>query len=99
MALKDTMNKMRGLLGELCHDLEKSERGNKAASQRVRTGSIKFEKTAKLYRKESVAAEKKGGMKKSPAKTKAKAKVKAKPAKKAKSSSTAKKGGMRAKKR
>ncbi len=70
MALKETVNKLKMQLGEICRDLEKAASGNKAASQRVRTTSIKFEKTAKLYRKESVAAEKKGG--KAPSKSKAK---------------------------
>ena len=82
MALKDTIGKMKMQLGEICRDLEKSAGGNKAASQRVRTTTIKFEKTAKLYRKESVSAEKKGG--KAPKKAAGKA---AKPA--------AKKGGAK----
>ena len=58
MALKDTINQVRQILIELCHDLEKAAEGNRAAAQRVRTGSIKFTKFAKVYRKESVAAEK-----------------------------------------
>lgn len=58
MALKDTINQVRQLLIGLCHDLEKAAEGNRAAAQRVRTGSIKFTKVAKIYRKESVAAEK-----------------------------------------
>ena len=64
MALKDTTNKIKNLLSEITSDLEKAERGNKAAAQRVRTGTICLEKTAKLYRKESIAVEKKGGLKK-----------------------------------
>lgn len=72
MALKDTSNRMKELLGTLCKDLEKANSGNKAASQRVRTGTIKFEKVAKTYRKESVSSERKGAKapkaKKSPAK-------------------------------
>lgn len=74
MALKDTVNAMRNLLGNLTADLEKAEKGNKAASQRVRTGSIKLEKVAKVYRKESVASEKKGGAKKKAAPAKKAAK-------------------------
>ena len=35
MALKETYKHMRELLGHIVHDLEKSENGNKAASQRV----------------------------------------------------------------
>jgi hypothetical protein len=61
-------------------DLEKAANGNKAASQRVRTGTVRLEKTAKKYRKESIKAEKSGSFKKPAAKKPAKAK----PAKKAK---------------
>lgn len=63
MALKDTMKKMHTLLDELSNDLKKAERGIKAASQRVRTGTIKLAKLSKQYRKESVIAES-GGKKK-----------------------------------
>jgi hypothetical protein len=96
MALKDTYKHMRDLLSQITHDLEKADGGNKAASQRVRTGTVKLEKLAKLYRKESIKAEKatkgqKKPAKKSAAKPKAKApvaapkqvKVKAKPKAKA----------------
>ncbi len=62
MALKDTIRKMEKMLTDLAKDLKKaSEKGNKAASQRVRTGTIQFAKLAKQYRKESVAAGRKGG--------------------------------------
>ena len=65
MALKDTIKQMHNLLAALSKDLIKAERKkNKAASQRVRTGSIKFAKIAKRFRKESVAEEKRGGYKK-----------------------------------
>lgn len=77
MALKDTINKMKNLLDDLSKDLDKATGGNKAASQRVRTGSIKLEKVAKVYRKESVAADRKGG------KAPKKASAKKAPAKKA----------------
>ena len=60
MALNETTKHMRELLAQISVDLEKSVGGNKAASQRVRTGTIKLEKTAKHYRKESIAAEKSG---------------------------------------
>ena len=63
MAFKDTINAMRQHLIDLSHDLEKAAEGNRAAAQRVRTESIKFARTAKLFRKESVSAEK-GGTKK-----------------------------------
>lgn len=82
MALKDTIKKMHKLLEELAKDLIKGEKGNKAAAQRVRTGSIKMEKVAKKYRKESITAEKKGLMKKKPAKKVAKKKPAKKVAKK-----------------
>jgi hypothetical protein len=75
MGLKETINSMHSTLDQICRDLKKSERGNKAASQRVRTGSIKLAKVAKKYRKESVAEERKVKRK---TKTKTKAKTKAK---------------------
>lgn len=83
MALKDTVKQLRDLLNMVTHDLEKADKGNKAASQRVRTGTVKMEKIAKLYRKESIKNEK--GTKK-PAK-KAAAPKKAKPAMKSKAKS------------
>lgn len=58
MALKDTVKHLRDLLSKVTHDLEKADKGNKAASQRVRTGTVKMEKIAKLYRKESIKTEK-----------------------------------------
>ena len=57
MTIKDTVKQMRDLLGHIQSDLEKSDGGNKAASQRVRTGTVKLEKIAKRYRKESIVAE------------------------------------------
>ncbi len=63
MLLKDTINLMRHQLFELSKNLEKAARGNQAAAQRVRTGSVKFAKTAKVFRKESLHDEK-GKMKK-----------------------------------
>lgn len=71
MSLKDTFKTMRELLSEITSDLEKSENGNKAASQRVRTGTVKLEKVAKLYRKESISSEKKNKGQKKPAAKKA----------------------------
>lgn len=58
MALKETVKHLRDLLSHISHDLEKAENGNKAASQRVRTGTVKLEKIAKNYRKESIKTEK-----------------------------------------
>lgn len=58
MAIKDTFKHLKDLLVAITHDLDKAEGGNKAASQRVRTGTVKLEKIAKLYRKESIKSEK-----------------------------------------
>lgn len=81
MALKETIKHMRDLLGHITTDLEKSEGGNKAASQRVRTGTVRLEKIAKLYRKESIKSEKGTKGTKKPAKKAAHStKAKAKPA-------------------
>ena len=68
MALKDTWKTLRDLLNQISHDLQKAENGNKAASQRVRTGTVKLEKVAKLYRKESIKNEKATKGTKKPAK-------------------------------
>jgi Histone H1-like protein Hc1. len=86
MAYQNTIKEMRDLLNHITTDLDKAERGNKAASQRVRTGTVKLEKTAKRFRKESIQHEKKTKGTKKPAKATAKkAAVKhAKPAAKAK---------------
>lgn len=58
MGFQDTVKVIRELLAGLTIDLEKAAGGNKAASQRVRTGTIKLEKAAKKYRKESIVVEK-----------------------------------------
>lgn len=58
MALKDTIKHLKDLLCNISSDIEKADGGNKAASQRVRTGTVKLEKIAKLYRKESIKNEK-----------------------------------------
>lgn len=67
MALNETMNHLNQILNSVLKDLEKVQRGNKAAAQRVRVGTIKLERIAKVFRKESVAAEKSGKLKKKPA--------------------------------
>lgn len=83
MAIKDTIKHLKDLLLSTAHDLDKAEGGNKAASQRVRTSTVKMEKVAKLYRKESIKHEKQTkGSKKSAAKKaapKKAMKVKARP--------------------
>ncbi len=72
MAFKETVQVMKKLLADLSKDLEKGFFGNKAASQRVRVNSILFEKTSKVFRKESLTAERKvlKGSKKTSIKTK-----------------------------
>jgi hypothetical protein len=91
MSLKDTYKQLRELLANITLDLEKSENGNKAASQRVRTGTVRLEKIAKLFRKESIASEKKNKGQKRPAKKGgAQAGGKSKSASKGKSSSSSK---------
>lgn len=82
MALKDNVKNLRELLAQITHDLEKADKGNKAASQRVRTGTVRLEKVAKVYRKESIRNEKTSS--KSPRKSASKkggtsAKTKARP--------------------
>ena len=74
MGLNETTRQMREVLANISVDLEKAANGNKAASQRVRTGTIKLEKVAKNYRRESIAAEKSGTGPKRPKKAKAAAK-------------------------
>ncbi len=64
MSLTETINQLNHLLMTITKDLGKVSRGNKAAAQRVRTGTIKLERVAKLFRKESVQAEKSGKLKK-----------------------------------
>ena len=71
MSLNETMNQLNHLLINLSKDLTKAYRGNKAAAQRVRTGTIQLEKVAKKFRRESVAAEKVGRVKKKPKAAKA----------------------------
>ncbi|MBI3236307.1 MAG: hypothetical protein HYZ48_01150 [Chlamydiales bacterium] len=61
MALKETVQLMKRQLTEMNRDLDKSLKGNRSASQRVRTNSVKLAKIAKTYRKESIAEERKKG--------------------------------------
>ena len=95
MSLQSTTKELRDLLSQLTHDLEKADGGNKAASQRVRTGTVKLEKVAKRYRKDSISTEKKTKGTKKPvkkasgAKPKSQAVTKAKPTKAAKSAKPA----------
>ena len=87
MALKETIQRLLHQIADIRHDLEKAMEGNKAAAQRARTNTIRFSKTSKVFRKESVAAARSGmkkaaraekakGTKKAPAKKKAPARKK-----------------------
>lgn len=49
---------LSNLVGSLAKDLIKAARGNRAAAQRVRVGTIRLEKIGKMFRKESLEAEK-----------------------------------------
>lgn len=64
MSLEKTIQELRELLNRCTSDLQKTEKGNRAAAQRVRTGTVKLEKVAKRFRKESVAEERTGSFKK-----------------------------------
>ena len=100
MALQQTVNEMRTLLSGIQSDLEKAVGGNKAASQRVRTGTVSLEKVAKRYRKESIVTEKKTKGRSKPAAAKKKpaaAAAKAKTATKAKASKASVKAKPKAK--
>ncbi len=57
MTLKDTTEQLESFVSKLLQDLNKVHRGNKAAAQRVRVGTISLEKVAKTFRKESVELE------------------------------------------
>lgn len=59
MALKATTLHLKRILSDLHADLEKAERGNKSACQRVRTGTIHLAKISKIFRRESIAQQKK----------------------------------------
>jgi len=72
VSLKETINHLKMHLEEVLADLGKAGAGNRAASQRVRVGTVRIAKVAKVYRKESVAAERKGDGKTTARKKKAK---------------------------
>lgn len=76
MALQNTISSLKDLLGKITQDLSKAEGGNKAAAQRVRTMSVRLEKVAKTYRKESISSEKNTKGTKKVAKKAGKAKAK-----------------------
>jgi Histone H1-like protein Hc1 len=53
MSLKETLEELITLLEQLTIDAYKAPK-NQAATQRVRTGTIRLEKLAKIFRKESI---------------------------------------------
>ncbi len=60
MAIGDTLSLLQKIVSKMVDDISKVYKGNKSAAQRVRVNTIDLEKVAKKFRKESVAAEKKG---------------------------------------
>lgn len=72
MALAETVQQLNTVLTKVVMDLSKVYKGNKSAAQRVRVGTINLEKIAKRFRKESVAAEKSGKLKRKSFQKKAK---------------------------
>lgn len=84
MALQSTISHLKDMLSRISQDLMKAESGNKAAAQRVRTTSVRFEKLAKTYRKESIQSEKQTkGSKRSTSRKPTATKAKTSPAPKA----------------
>jgi len=76
MSFSETVNYLGDLLVSASKDLNKAHRGNKAAAQRVRVATIRLEKIGKRFRKESVAVEKGGRLRKRGASKKGKLKKK-----------------------
>lgn len=72
MSLSESVHQLNHLLASISKDMLKVQKGNKAAAQRVRVGTIKLEKIAKRFRADSVSAEKKGAFKKKKSKQKKK---------------------------
>lgn len=60
MGFTQTTKSLNTMLTDIMKDLTKAERGNKAAAQRVRTSTVRLEKVAKKFRKESILAQKAG---------------------------------------
>ena len=67
MSFLQTTERLVELLEEILQDVPKAFKGNKTAAQRVRTRTVKLSKLAKVWRKDSLEAEKR---KKSPRKKK-----------------------------
>ena len=64
MSLKETIHRLNHLLSAIIKDLGKVQKGNRTAAQRVRVGTVHLEKIGKAFRKESIAAEKGGRLRK-----------------------------------
>ncbi len=58
MAFKETAEQLQHFFAKLLQDLTKVQKGNKAAAQRVRVGTVSVAKLAKTFRKESIELEK-----------------------------------------
>lgn len=58
MPLSDVVDQLTALLEAISRDIPKMGRGNKTAAQRMRTATVRLEKVGKLFRKESLRAEK-----------------------------------------
>ena len=63
MALQDTLHDLQLLVTAVAKDLGKVSRGNRSAAQRVRVGTISLQKVGKLFRKESLQAERRSSPK------------------------------------
>lgn len=60
MAFEKISDEMKELMESIAKDLEKVERGNRLASQRIRCATIELSKVSKKWRKLSIEREKKG---------------------------------------
>ncbi len=63
MALQDTLQRLQLLIEAVAKDLSKVSRGNRSAAQRVRVGTILLQKVGRLFRKESLHAERRSSPK------------------------------------
>ncbi len=63
MALQDTLHHLQLLIEAVAKDLKKVSRGNRSAAQRVRVGTISLQKVGRLFRKESLHAERRSNPK------------------------------------
>lgn len=59
MSLTATTEELEEILDDILRDLPKFQKGNKTASQRIRTATIRLSKVSKEWRKLSLASERK----------------------------------------